>query len=407
MIGIEKTIAFSDRPPAFVTYGWCRTSYGVVSSLGRRGITVHVGDASPRAMSRFSKYARSFTRLPDFFTEPERYFESVCRALRRTGAQVLLPGHEDVGIFSRYRDALPAGVRAPLPPFALYEQIEDKWGCIDLARQYGCPAPWTKKISRLDELNGYREYASWPLVLKTRAGNGAKGVRIVHGFTELVDEYRNLIAAFGLFPERWPILQEYLPGRVMGVGVVYHRGRCIAATADRYIRFKDRDLTGTATMREIPEDLGLIDVAVSFFDKLGWHGMAQLEFVPDKNGIPRLNEINARPWGSMALAIHAGVDFPNLWYRAAIDDPPAGGPILPTRDVPCRWLVGEAIAFAQLIKQKNAAAALRILRPLRHCGHDDFHLYDPLPLAFEGLDYLWKMVERGGNFNPITPGQIR
>ncbi len=407
MFGIERTKAFFERPPAFVTYGWCRTSYGAVCSLGRRGIAVHVGDASPRAMSRFSKYARSFTRLPDFFVEPDRYFESVCRALRRTGAKVLLPGHEDAGIFSRYRDALPADVRAPLPPFALYEQIEDKWGCIELARRYGCPAPVTKKISSLAELNGYRDSASWPLVIKTRAGNGAKGVRVVHGFAELRDEFQSLVAAYSLSPERWPILQEYLPGRVMGVGVVYHRGRCIAASADRYLRFKDRGLTGTATLREIPADLDLIAVAVSFLDKLGWHGMAQLEFIPDGQGVPRLNEINARPWGSMALAIHAGVDFPFLWYRAAIDDPPAAGPALPARMVRCRWLVGEAIAFAQLVRQKNLAEALRILRPFRHCGHDDFHLYDPLPLAFEGLDYFCKMIERGGDFNPITPGQIR
>jgi predicted ATP-grasp superfamily ATP-dependent carboligase len=407
MMGNEGPLAFSARPPAFVTYGWCRTSYGVVHSLGRRGIVVHVGDASPRAMSRFSKYARSFQRLPDFFVEPDRYFESVCRAVRRTGAKVLLPGHEDAGIFSRYRDALPAGVRTPLPPFDLYERIEDKWGCIELARQYGCPAPATKKISSLAELEGYRDFAAWPLVIKTRAGNGAKGVRVVHGFAELLDEFRNLVAAYRLPPERWPILQEYLPGRVMGVGVVYHKGRCIAATADRYLRFKDRELTGTATLRETPPDLDLIAVAVSFLDKLGWHGVAQLEFIPDKNGVPRLNEINARPWGSMALAIHAGVDFPWLWYRAAIDDPPAGGPALPARFVRCRWLVGEAIAFAQLVKRKNMAEALRILRPFRHCGHDDFHLDDPFPLVFEGLDYLWKMVERGGDFNPTTPGQIR
>ena len=89
---------------AFVTYGWCRSSYAVVWSLGRRGIDVHVGDASPLAMSRVSRYCKSFTRLPDFFVEPKRYFELTCEALKKTGAKVLLPGHEDVGIFCRYRE---------------------------------------------------------------------------------------------------------------------------------------------------------------------------------------------------------------------------------------------------------------------------------------------------------------
>jgi hypothetical protein len=53
-------------PPAFVTYGWCRTAYTVVQSLGQKGIDVHVGDASPLAMSRFSRYCKSFTKLPVF-----------------------------------------------------------------------------------------------------------------------------------------------------------------------------------------------------------------------------------------------------------------------------------------------------------------------------------------------------
>ncbi|HOM61792.1 MAG TPA: hypothetical protein PLP49_10225, partial [Anaerohalosphaeraceae bacterium] len=55
-----------DNPSVFVTYGWCRSSYAVLRSLGRKGLTVHVGDASPAAMSRFSRYAASFSRLPDF-----------------------------------------------------------------------------------------------------------------------------------------------------------------------------------------------------------------------------------------------------------------------------------------------------------------------------------------------------
>ena len=403
----EKTVLRSDRPPAFVTYGWCRTSYTVVWSLAQKGIDVHVGDSSPLAMSRFSKYANSFTSLPDFFVEPDRYFERVCQALKKTGAKVLLPCHEDIGIFSRRRSALPAGVMSPLPEFRLYDKIEDKLGCIELGRAHGCPVPETAPVVSFEELDRFREFRGWPLVLKTRAGNGAKGVRVVRDFEELSGEFRGLIEIFGLARDRWPIIQEYLPGRVMGVGVVYHRGRCIAAGADRYLRFKDRGLTGTATLREIPKDSNLVDVAVSFLDKLGWHGLAQVEFIPDKNGIPRLNEVNARPWGSMALQVHAGADFPYIWYRSALDDAPASGRAGPIRSIKCRWLVGDAIAFAQLVKEKRVGAALRVLRPYRHCRHDDFLIQDPLPLVFEGLDYFTKMIERGGSFNPAAKGQIR
>ncbi len=276
-------------------------------------------------MSRCSQYARTFSLLPDFFAEPERYFESVCRALKRTGAEVLLPCHEDIGIFSRYRSALPPGVMAPLPDSETYERVEDKWGCIELGRANGCPVPETRRIHSFADLDEYRDFSAWPLVLKTRAGNGAKGVCIVRSRQELITEFRRLVEAHGLAADRWPIIQEYLPGRIMGVGVVYHKGRCIAASADRYLRFKDKGLTGTATFREIPRNRDFIGVAVALMDKIGWHGMAQLEFIPDREGLPRLNEINARPWGSMALAIQGGVDFPYYWFRSALSSPPPRG----------------------------------------------------------------------------------
>ena len=116
--------------PVFITYGWCRNGYTVVRSLGQRGIEVHVGDASPLAMSRFSRYCRSFTCLPDCFCEPEEYFSAVCRALKKTSAGVLLPCHEDTRIFIKRRSELPEGVKVAFPDYKLYQQIEDKLDCV-------------------------------------------------------------------------------------------------------------------------------------------------------------------------------------------------------------------------------------------------------------------------------------
>jgi predicted ATP-grasp superfamily ATP-dependent carboligase len=41
--------------------------------------------------------------------------------------------------------------------------------------------------------------------------------------------------------------------------------------------------------------------------------------VHPKSGQPLLLEINARFWGSLALAVRAGVDFPRLYADAALD----------------------------------------------------------------------------------------
>ena len=43
---------------------------------------------------------------------------------------------------------------------------------------------------------------------------------------------------------------------------------------------------------------------------LNWHGVAMVEFKIDATGQHWLMEINPRLWGSLALSIDAGVDFP-------------------------------------------------------------------------------------------------
>jgi hypothetical protein len=46
---------------------------------------------------------------------------------------------------------------------------------------------------------------------------------------------------------------------------------------------------------------------------LGWSGVAMVEFKEDRaSGTPYLMEINGRFWGSLQLAVDAGVDFPRL-----------------------------------------------------------------------------------------------
>ena len=53
---------------------------------------------------------------------------------------------------------------------------------------------------------------------------------------------------------------------------------------------------------------------------LDWHGIAEVEFRLDaRDNVPKLMEINPRFWGSLCVAIKAGVDFPYMLYRIAVD----------------------------------------------------------------------------------------
>jgi predicted ATP-grasp superfamily ATP-dependent carboligase/ribosomal protein S18 acetylase RimI-like enzyme len=394
-------------PSVFVTYGWCRSSYTAIQSLGRRGIDVYVGDASPLAMSRFSRYCKSFVKLPDFFTEPDKYFELTCEALEKTGAKVLLPGHEDIGIFSRRTNDLPSDVSIALPDWNNYSIAEDKFAVLELAQKTGCPAPHTREVGSLEELDDLAESTEWPVVVKTRIGNSAKGVRVVHGKKELVEQFKELFQTYNLPKERWPVIQEFLPGEAAGVCVLYNRGRCAASFAERYIRCKEPGKFGTSTLRETFDNQQLTSRAISVMDKLEWHGVAHLDFVADGNGEFKLIEINPRLWGALALAMFSGVDFPYLWYLAAIGRNDMDPGIIQNRKIKCRWVVGDCLAFAGLIKRGRLQEAIRLIIPERKCYHDDFIIRDPLPLVFEICDYFTKFIKAGGSMNPVVGNMIR
>src|SRR5690606_23728063 len=79
--------------------------------------------------------------------------------------------------------------------------------------------------------------------------------------------------------------------------------------------------------------------------KWDWKGVAMIEYkVDEKTRKPYLMEINGRFWGSLQLAIDAGIDFPALLLRASLGDVTIGSnPYVTNYDtnVKSRWEWGD------------------------------------------------------------------
>jgi predicted ATP-grasp superfamily ATP-dependent carboligase len=99
-------------------------------------------------------------------------------------------------------------------------------------------------------------------------------------------------------------------------------GRIVAAMAHRRLREKPPS-GGVSVLRETQLlDPGIHRMAAEVLEGLEWSGVAMVELkIEEKTGRPYIMEVNGRFWGSLQLAIDAGVDFPALLVSAALGEP--------------------------------------------------------------------------------------
>jgi predicted ATP-grasp superfamily ATP-dependent carboligase len=136
------------------------------------------------------------------------------------------------------------------------------------------------------------------------------------------------------------MLQENVPGKGEGVFALYDRGRPLAFFAHKRLREKPPRGGVSVLSESAAIDPKLLSYSKSLLGHVGWHGIAMVEFRVAEDGTAHLMEINTRFWGSLQLAVDAGVDFPWLLYRTAIGEKvlPNGSYTIGRR---LRWLLGD------------------------------------------------------------------
>jgi predicted ATP-grasp superfamily ATP-dependent carboligase len=138
----------------------------------------------------------------------------------------------------------------------------------------------------------------------------------------------------------------------------------------------------------------------------GWTGAAMVEFKEDaRTGIPYLMEVNGRFWGSLQLAIDAGVNFPVMLVRLALDedvDPPSGYEL----GVRSRWLWGDFDHLLAVLRTprwyrdahptfpSRGAALAKFLVPWRPGDRFEIlRLTDLLPFFRESIQWIRSLRE--------------
>lgn len=249
--------------------------------------------------------------------------EGLLLALRPVFAEFrhLLPVHRDERIvyggmskFDLFRafgaPSTPDALRAHLPPFRL---IDD-----------GAPLPTAESLASL----GTTLYAKGDACYAI--DNGARGtvaaLRRPETWSAELAQMRHRYSRL--------LVQGEVSGRGAGVFLLRHRGQILA----RFMHLRVHEVPhtgGVSSLRRSWWHPGMYADAARRIDFLDWEGVAMFEYRWDpQRDTFYLLEMNGRFWGSLHLALHAGVDFPRLLVDAFFGHPERREVF--RRDVACR-----------------------------------------------------------------------
>jgi predicted ATP-grasp superfamily ATP-dependent carboligase len=322
-----------------------------VRSLGRAGHLVYVASERRWPLAGASRYCRERVRLADQTLASHAALRAWAA---QRGIEIVLPLTERSCVLCNaeagaWRDE---GVVLGCGPNEMLRDAFDKTRTIQHAIACGIPVPRTRFPT---SLVAYREAArelGLPCVVKPRFSNAWDGAAFLPdpgvGYLSRAADLAPVVLKRRQGPH-WPILQQYVRGQGKGVFALCDHGRPVLWFAHERLRDIRPSGSGSSLRRSVPLDPVLRDAASRLLAELSWHGPAMLEFIDDGAGGRWLMEVNGRFWGSLALAIAAGVDFPSQWVRLL-----QGNPVAPSTSyrvgVTLRWPWGDIKRLLHILR---------------------------------------------------------
>jgi predicted ATP-grasp superfamily ATP-dependent carboligase len=339
----------------FVTDGNQRPALAIVRALGRHGATVLVGDEQPVSLASASKYCARHVTYPSPYRDREAFDRFLIDFLRREKVDVVVPV-TDVTMHSicGNQDAIGRHAALAIPPFDAFTFVSNKGKLLEAAGRCGIPIPRTHVVDGLAGLRDVVGRVQYPVVIKPSrsrilTGSGWLPATVHYAYSE--NELRRIYRETPYLEQCPSLIQERIVGPGVGVFVLFDRGHLIADFGHRRLREKPPS-GGVSVLREsMPVDPRLREYAIGLLGPIGWHGVAMMEYKQDcRTGELFLMEVNGRFWGSLQLAIDAGVDFPQLVCELALGRRPAAPPGY-RLGVKSRWLLGDVDhLFLRLVK---------------------------------------------------------
>lgn len=383
-------------------------------SLGTKGIDVIVGAEKGRSLASSSRYCRRSFSYPPPDSDTEAFLHAVLKISGHHDRSVLFPMSDvTVNEILLHRNLFPENVLIPFSDHDRYDALSDKENLFRQAEKLAIPMPETlfsSDFTSREALISEAVTMGFPLVVKAAHSRERLPGKYVASSATYANDPDELKTVLGRTPysQLRCLVQKRIQGPGIGVFLLARQGDILARFAHRRIREKPPSGGVSVLCESVHPPTRALDGASRLIAAIDWHGVAMIEFKLDaEDNLPKLIEVNARFWGSLNLAIRAGVDFPHLLYRLALGESvegPAGYRI----GLKSRWELGDLDHLLIRLKRDSDHPSLSGTRVRKRdavavfladffrpsVAHEVFECGDPGPFLFEAKEYARNLLSR-------------
>ncbi len=288
----------------------------ILRSLGRRGIQCDLGWCPIESPARYSKFVRTIHNIPG--PNDDKWIDSLRRVFEDNSYHLIIPACDpQVYLLQKNRDLFEDISTLYLLNEASFTIAFNKDKTYQLARSLSIPVPSSKLYTQGEQIQETLVEFSYPVILKPFCSvNESK-----------VDE-KNFVLSACSSAEAQDLLQQMPAGAVqiqeqvsgVGVGIEFLalNGNILAVHQHR--RLHETTGHGSSYRKSVPVNSELYRAAAMIIEKLDYTGVGMCEFrVDEEKKQWWFIELNARFWGSLPLAVAAGVDFPWLLFQLLVE----------------------------------------------------------------------------------------
>lgn len=324
-----------------------------------------------------SRAVAAVAYVPQAHEAPAAFVRALARAADDLEADAVLPGTE-ASLIAVAQRPQSLHVTAGVPASDVVDLATNKERVLALAAACGLETP-PSIAAPPTELAARHGEIGFPAVLKPlRTRLQLENSRLAYYEARRIVTADELLAALDGLPEVDWVLQPYIDGPLSAVSGVAWEGGLVCCLHQVTRRIWPPAVGYSSYAETVAADSRLESQVADLLQRIGWSGLFQAQFLGAPDGRRLLIDFNPRAYGSLALALRAGMNLPALWASRVL-----GAPLAPTdyrSGVRYRLEHNDLRAITRTLRDRDIRAALEALTPRPRTAHAVFSLRDPKPL---------------------------